>query len=172
MIMFIRSVNRGVLGQFMSRSGVRFNSSFDQLNNAIKQTSNRSSNSENVKDINDLLNSSLETTNNGQFKSRSNEYGLGDVTPHPRDVAKNIKIQGPMAGRVIDVHYGQVTKAVFGMNRIISQNKIRYLQKIQSRHIPKAKLKKQQRREWWRRKFSEGFKDLMAQVNDARRRGY
>lgn len=174
--MFIRSFNRGILSSpsaIINPVSVRYNSSFDQLSNAIKQSNTKASNSDSVKDINDLLNSSLETPDNLHFRSRNNnEYGLGDVMPHPRDVAKNIKIQGSMAGRVVDVHYGQLNRAVFGMHRVISQNKIRYLQKIQSRHIPKAKLKKQQRREWWRKKFSDGFKDLMSQVNDARRRGY
>jgi small subunit ribosomal protein MRP21 len=150
----------------------RFNSSFDQLSKAINQGKPDSENSNSVTDINELLNSSLETPDTSYLNSKSNEYGLGEIVPHPRDVAKNIRIQGPMAGRVVDVNYGNLNRALVNMRHVISQNKIRPLQKLQSRYVRPAKLRKQMKREWWRRKFSAGFKDLMSQVTDARRRGY
>ncbi|KAI5966717.1 uncharacterized protein KGF55_000126 [Candida pseudojiufengensis] len=90
----------------------------------------------------------------------------------PREVAKGIKEFGTNAGRSIDVNYNNLSRTFIQIKRLNNENKIKYLQKIQSRYIRPAKYRKQLKREWWRRKFSSGFKDLLAQVNDARRRGY
>ncbi|KAI5967611.1 hypothetical protein KGF57_000305 [Candida theae] len=92
--------------------------------------------------------------------------------PTPREVAKGIREFGTNAGRTVDVNYNNLARAFTQVKRLGNENKIRYLQKIQSRYIRPAKYRKQLKREWWRRKFSAGFKDLLAQVNDARRRGY
>ncbi|ABN65639.1 predicted protein [Scheffersomyces stipitis CBS 6054] len=154
---------------------VRYNSSFDQLKNskANQKSSNSKKNNNGINDINELLNSSLELSENSAFlHSKSSDYGLGDVVPNPRDVAKNIREMGPVAGRAVDVHYGGLGKAFAGVRRLGFTNKIKHYQKVQERYIRPAKYAKQKKREWWRRKFSEGFKDLMSQVNDARRRGY
>ncbi|ODV82136.1 uncharacterized protein CANTADRAFT_93328 [Suhomyces tanzawaensis NRRL Y-17324] len=155
-------------------NSARFNSSFDQLNAAVKQSNKKGSqeNASTVSDINDLLNSSLELPETSYLGKKNNEYGLGNMVPNPRDVAKSIRQNGPIAGRTVDVHYNSIGKALYSLNGININNKIRYLQNIQSRHIRPAKYTKQKRREWWRRKFSDGFKELMGQVQDARRRGY
>lgn len=165
--MLSKGLHRELIPRLYNSTLVRHNSTFDQLIRSKPKVDN----SANVKDINDLLNSSFESDSSTKhFKSKS-DWGL-DVIPHPRDVARNIKIQGPSAGRVADVNNGQLTRAIAQINRTVKANKIRYLQKIQARHIPRGKLKKQKKREWWRKKFSEGYKDLMAQVANARRRGY
>ncbi|KAK6456511.1 uncharacterized protein RJT20DRAFT_45182 [Scheffersomyces xylosifermentans] len=169
----------------ISSGFVRFNStSFDQLNKEIKKNSSSSNisnthkngkkidNSNGINDINELLNSSLELSDSSYLNSKSSEYGLGDMIPNPRDVAKNIREMGPVAGRAVDVHYGGLGKAFAGVRRLGNANRIKYHQKVQERYIRPAKYAKQKKREWWRRKFSDGFKDLMSQVNDARRRGY
>lgn len=108
------------------------------------------------------------------FKENFNDdLGLGKITQvHPRDIAKNIRVNGPLAGRTIDIHPGGVSYGLSSLNAVIRSNKVRYLKKIQSRYIPPAKYRKQLKREWWRRRFLSGFKELMAKVNDARRRGY
>ena len=82
------------------------------------------------------------------------------------------RLQGPIAGRSVDVQYGNFNRALGGIFTVVKSNKIRYLQKVQSRFIPPAKYRKQKKREWWRRKFAQGFKELMSQVRDAKRRGY
>lgn len=153
--------------------GVRYNSSFDQLNNAIKsREGDKTKNLNTVNDINDLLNSSLELPENSYLNNKSNEYGLGNLAPNPRDVAKSIPMFGPIAGRTVDVHYGGLDKAVKNVGRVVLSNRLAYYKKVQKRFIAPAKHAKQKKRDWWRRKFSEGFKDLMTQVEDARRRGY
>lgn len=155
-------------------SAIRFNSSFDQLNRAVKQSKNNNKKNENlntINDINDLLNSSLENTDSS-YLNKGSQYGLGNLAPNPRDVAKSIPMFGPIAGRSVDVHYSSLDKAVKNVTRLILNNRLAYHKKVQKRFIRPAKLAKQKKRDWWRRKFSEGFKDLMSQVEDARRRGY
>lgn len=101
------------------------------------------------------------------------DLGLSASTKmHPRDIAKNIRMSGPLAGRTIDARRGGLGFSLSNLRQLLMSNKVMYLQKVQRRHIPKAKYRKQLKREWWRRRFMEGFKGLMAQVNDAKRRGY
>ncbi|KAG5416903.1 hypothetical protein I9W82_005633 [Candida metapsilosis] len=121
--------------------------------------------------IDDLLKSSIP---NLSFSESINErFGFeANRQPTPREVAKGIREFGTNAGRTVDVNYNNLARAFTQIKRVGNENKLRYLQKIQSRYIRPAKYRKQLKREWWRRKFSSGFKDLLAQVNDARRRGY
>lgn len=80
---------------------------------------------------------------------------------------------GPLAGRTLDVRMGQnVGNIVGGLATLVRTNKVRFLKTEQARFIGKAKLQKQKHRQWWRRNFSAGFKELMSQVRDAKRRGY
>lgn len=160
---------------FQPISCIRYNSSFEQLNRAVKQSksgnNNKNDNLNTVNDINDLLNSSLENPDTS-YLTKGSQYGLGNLAPNPRDVAKSIPMFGPIAGRSVDVHYNSLDKAVKNVTRLILNNRLAYHKKVQRRFIRPAKLAKQKKRDWWRRKFSEGFKDLMSQVEDARRRGY
>lgn len=91
---------------------------------------------------------------------------------NPRDVAKKIRVTGVLAGRTVDMIPGVVSYGIHSIRVLSKANKIRYLQSIQRRYIRPAKYRKQKKREWWRRRFQEGFKDLLAKVIDARRRGY
>lgn len=157
---------------------VRLNSSFDELAKTMKQQTNdkpdsaKDRNSSAISDIENLLSSTFDFQNNSKFSNKSNDYILDNSLKHPRDVAKSIRLSGPIAGRTVDVQYGNFNRALGGVYTTLKSNKIRYLQKVQSRFIPPAKYRKQKKREWWRRKFSQGFKELMSQVRDAKRRGY
>ncbi|CAK9436515.1 mitochondrial 37S ribosomal protein bS21m [Lodderomyces beijingensis] len=158
-----------VFGSAVSYAPVRFNSLFspspDPKNLGSKQEKKSKI------DIDELLKSSIPELS---FKdTMDNHFGLeSNRQPTPREVAKGIREFGPNAGRIVEVYHQNVAKSFSANSRLNSTNKIRYLQKIQSRYIRPAKYRKQLRREWWRRHFSAGFKDMMAQVNDARRRGY
>ncbi|RLV82567.1 hypothetical protein JA9_003772 [Meyerozyma sp. JA9] len=140
------------------------------LNNNTPSNADKSK-SQAIADVDNLLN---ETSNfhANSFSNRSKDRMFDISVKHPRDVAKSIRVQGPIAGRSVDVQYGNFARSLSSMFAVVRSNKIRYLKKIQARHIPPAKLRKQKKREWWRRKFSSGFKELMAQVRDAKRRGY
>lgn len=172
--------------QVVRTSFVRFNSNnanLDQLKSIFgdsKSTTKQASESTNKQSLNidDLLNSSIpeakspSTTFPTTF-SLHDKFGFEqNRQPTPREVAKNIREFGTNAGRTVDVNYNNISRSFNQMRRVVNENKIRYLQRIQSRYIRPAKYRKQLKREWWRRKFAAGFKDLLHQVNDARRRGY
>lgn len=150
----------------------------DQLLEAVKQPSNQNNSQPSTRpSLHESLFSVLDNTDTRPLSDQNLQDDLGLSSNaasriHPRDVAKNIRVNGPLAGRTVDTSAGGVSYAVGGINSIIRNNKIRYLQRIQSRYIPPGKYKNQLKREWWRRRFFQGFKGLMAQVNDARRRGY
>lgn len=149
------------LGVFTPVS-VRYNSSFKDL--LFKEPKKKN---ENEFILNEMVNNIT--------LNEADRNHLTPVTPpetSPRDIAKTIRMHGPVAGRTVDVHNNNMGKALGGLNSLANASKIRYLKQIQSRFIRPAKYTKQKRREWWRRKFAVGFKDLMGQVNDARRRGY
>ncbi|ODV65333.1 hypothetical protein HYPBUDRAFT_154114 [Hyphopichia burtonii NRRL Y-1933] len=97
---------------------------------------------------------------------------LGSEVRHPREVAKDIRLRGPLAGRAVNVVGNNVLRASSQLKSLIRDNKIRQLHRSQLRFTTPAKFRKQKKREWWRTRFAEGFKDIMTQVQDARRRGY
>lgn len=164
----------------------RFNSNnanIDQLKSIFgdsKSTSPQNSESTEKQSLNidDLLNSSIPEPKSPSSAfptsfSLHDRFGFEQTRqPTPREVAKNIREFGTNAGRTVDVNYNNISRSFNQMKRVVNENKIRYLQRIQSRYIRPAKYRKQLKREWWRRKFAAGFKDLLHQVNDARRRGY
>ncbi|KAL6454446.1 MRP21 37S ribosomal protein MRP21 [Candida maltosa Xu316] len=163
-------------------TGVRFNSNdakFDQLKSIFnnKEALPKTETTKSTLNIDELLNNSIPDTNtilNSSEKfSLHEKFGFEQSRePSPREVAKNIRQFGTYSGRVVDVHYNNVSRSFGQVKRLVNENKIRYLQKVQSRYIRPAKYRKQLKREWWRRKFQAGFRDLLHQVNDARRRGY
>lgn len=167
----------------LSVTGIRMNdqkndSVRDQLYEAVKSNGNNISTSSTTNkpslddSLFDVLNN-LDSNTQSSDKAFQDDLGLSSATQiHPRDIAKNIRMSGPLAGRTVDVNSGAVSYGVNSINTILRTNKIRYLQRVQSRYIPPAKYRKQLKREWWRRRFLQGFKGLMAQVNDAKRRGY
>lgn len=166
-----------VIKRFGMIESIRMKSSFEELSKATERQdlskelieNNRNANA--INDVESLLASTLDMTDTLNNQG-TNDYMLQNSLKHPRDVAKSIKLTGPMAGRTVDVHHGNLGRALANLNSLIRANKIRYLKKVQARHIPAGKYKKQKKREWWRRKFSQGFKELMAEVRDAKRRGY
>lgn len=129
------------------------------------------SKSQAIADVDNLLNETS-TFHANSIRSRTQERMFDVAVKHPRDVAKQIRTQGPIAGRGVDVQYGNFGRSLGALASVLRSNNIRKLKKIQARYIRPAKLRKQAKSEWWRRRFSAGFKDLMAQVRDAKRRGY
>lgn len=126
-----------------------------------------------IRDIDSLLNASVQSSResfgNNDFK---NKFSMSSAIANPRDVAKSISPVNPVSGRSVDVHFSNINKAIKDVNYLVRSNRLPYFVKVQKRYIRPAKYAKQIKREWWRRKFSDGFKDLMGQVRDARRRGY
>lgn len=168
---------RATPARYFSGSILRLNEKSDSVRDQLYEAVRANDNGD--KPSKPSLDDSLfEVLNNLDAKPLSDNHfqddlGLGKSTQmHPRDIAKNIRMNGPIAGRTVDVSPGGVSYGIYGVNTILRSNKIRYLQRVQSRFIPPAKYKKQLKREWWRRRFFQGFKGLMAQVNDAKRRGY
>lgn len=156
-IMFKSIVSKGLGPRITS---VRFNSNFSDLLKGINKTGK-----ENLDfDVDQVTSFSL--NRNDTFTSDS------PPPPNPRDIAKTIKMHGPAAGRSVDVQSKNLGRALNGVKGLLLSSKVKYLKGVQSRYIRPAKYTKQKHREWWRRKFAAGFKDLMWQVNDARRRGY
>lgn len=157
----------------------RFNSNFDQLSNLIKQstlskTDKPEVSETNTLNVNDLL--ANQSTGNvptpNYFSSRTKDYSFTSTVKHPRDVAKGIRMNGPIAGRNVEVTYNNLGYAISGLRRVLSSNRIKYFKITQARYIRPAKYRKQRKREWWRKRFALGFRDLMSQVQDAKRRGY
>lgn len=176
------SLNKSVLRP--SYTPIRFNSNnanLDQLKSIFNQSNEKStttndSQTKSTLNIDDLLSNSILET---RERPQSNSFGVYDKfgfeqtrQPTPREVAKNIREFGVNAGRTVDVSYNNISRSFAQVKRVVNDNKIRYLQRIQSRFIRPAKYRKQLKREWWRRRVSQGFKELLHDVNDARRRGY
>lgn len=176
------SLNKSVLRP--SYTPIRFNSNnanLDQLKSIFNQSNEKStttndSQTKSTLNIDDLLSNSILET---RERPQSNSFGVYDKfgfeqtrQPTPREVAKNIREFGVNAGRTVDVSYNNISRSFAQVKRVVNDNKIRYLQRIQSRFIRPTKYRKQLKREWWRRRFSQGFKELLHDVNDARRRGY
>ncbi|KAI3404433.2 hypothetical protein KGF56_002730 [Candida oxycetoniae] len=165
------------LGPFLSGTGYtlgRFVSTNEQfkVHNETRTNASKKNSSTHKINIDELLKSSIPELS---FKDTMNDdFGFEATSrePSPREVARGIREFGTNAGRSVNVSYKNIPKAFTQVKRVVNENKIRYLQKVQSRYIRPAKYRKQLKREWWRRKFLVGFKDLLAQVNDARRRGY
>lgn len=154
---------------FPARSNV-----FDELKKteAGKENPETKRNASTVFDIDELIANSPDLHEPLHQRNKYDGYSFGNTAKDPRDVAKGIRITGPNAGRSFEVKYNNFGKAMGGLHTIIRTNKIRLLKNTQKRHIPRAKLQKQKHRLWWKQQFRKGFQDLMAQVADAKRRGY
>lgn len=169
-----------LFGFKVASTQVRFNSSLDELKKVVKQGGTKENEDQKfsaISTIDSLLKEGAgdgfgSGSGSGNSSNNGSEYMFGNSVPHPRDVASGIRLQGPIAGRTIDVQYGNLGRAISGVLTVIRSNRIRYFKKVQTRYIRPAKYQKQRRREWWRKTFSHGFKELMSQVRDAKRRGY
>ena len=163
---------------FVWNHAVRFNSSFNQLkpSEGAPTPNNSKPQTPSLNDVLSLLNLTIQTTSGdaeaGEFNRNGKMFSFAAHTMSPKDTANLINVQLPMAGRCTEVRKNNLGEAIQKLNRIGGENKIRYLKKQQARFTRPAKLAKQKRREWWRRRFSDGFKELMDQVRDAKRRGY
>lgn len=120
-------------------------------------------------DIDELLRSSIPDF---AFEKANTDDILLDVEADPRLVAKRMRVNDHNAGRIVDLKFNNISQGLAMNRRLVKENKIRYLAKVQKRFIRPGKYKGQLRREWWRRHFKSGFRDMLSQVNDARRRGY
>lgn len=180
--------SQGVLGTGIRRVNfVRHNSILSELRDAVKPqgqdqaSQNKATGkpekvSSGVDDIDTLLKSNLFDAKflfGGDANGSNEDPSLFARTlQHPRDVAKSIRISGPEAGTAVDVRNGSIALTYGMLLLTLRKTNVRYLQNVQKRYIRPAKYRKQLKSEWWRRNFSKGFKDLMAQVRDAKRRGY
>ncbi|CAK7894939.1 hypothetical protein CAAN1_05S00716 [[Candida] anglica] len=197
--MFRNIARPGLLRTYLP--SVRYNSTLAELSQAIKtpvESEYKATNNSIVSDIDHLLladsakesatdaaspasnNESTGFKNGALYggaahpfgRASSSDYLLQQSVRHPREVAKSIRVFGPIAGRTFDVRHGNIGATIASVQTVLRTNKIKKLVNVQKRHIPKAKYRKQKHREWWRRQFSKGFRELMSEVRDATRRGY
>lgn len=141
---------------------------FSELNLAELRTAKQSTS---MVEIDELL-SKTPQLDNEPATQRYLDFLLGDEVKDPRDVAKSINISGPASGRSVDVKFLNVGFAVGSVALIIRTNNIKQQWHFQKRYIRPAKYRKEKKRQWWRQHFARGFSDLMADITDAKRRGY
>ncbi|KAG7193279.1 uncharacterized protein KQ657_001042 [Scheffersomyces spartinae] len=181
--MFRGIISQGIFGNGIKRATlVRHNSILSELRDAVKPDQSNTPNAQPKKqsrgadDIDTLLKSNLFDAKflfGADINGSNEDPSLFSRTlQHPRDVAKSIRISGPEAGTAVDVRNGSIALTYGMLQLTLRKTNVRYLQNVQKRYIRPAKYRKQLKSEWWRRNFSKGFKDLMAQVRDAKRRGY
>lgn len=128
-------------------------------------------NASTVFDIDELIANSPDLQSSGQRKNYD-DYSFGATAKDPREVAKAINITGPSSGRCVDVKFNNVAFAIGNVYSILKTNNVRGQWQVQKRYMRPAKYRKEKHRRWWRKQFAKGFSDLMAQVTDAKRRGY
>ncbi|CAI5755792.1 unnamed protein product [Candida verbasci] len=145
-----------------------------ELNNE-EQSQQKSRSEQQLLNIDELLNISIPSIEDTLLDSRFTEsYAYDPVIkpPSPRDVAKSHRVMGTNAGRTVEIDYNNISKGFGQLNRLLRDNKVRYLQRIQARFIKPAKLRKQQNSERWRAHFKKHFKETLSLIKDAKRRGY
>ncbi|EEQ41076.1 putative 37S ribosomal protein [Clavispora lusitaniae] len=155
--------------RFFGVSSRAFND-FDVLKNSDKTPPKR--NASTVFDIDELIANSPDLQDSGAQRKRYDEYSFGSSAKDPREVAKAINITGPSSGRSVDVKFNNVAFAIGNVYSILKANNVRGQWQVQKRYMRPAKYRKEKHRRWWRKQFAKGFSDLMAQVTDAKRRGY
>ncbi|RLV90929.1 hypothetical protein JA1_004241 [Spathaspora sp. JA1] len=120
--------------------------------------------------IDALLNRSIEKSDIFSAGYRSKFESSMEQTP--RDIAKSIREFTMSSGRSVDVRYGNVSKGIGSVGKLMKDNRVFIIARRQQRHIRPALLRKLKRREWWRSKFASDFHTLMQKINNAKRRGY
>ena len=129
-------------------------------------------NASTVFDIDELIANSPSLRDLQGSKGKYDEYAFGNSVKDPREAAKAISIYGPSSGRTVDVKFQNVGLALRGVQSVLRQNEVRLQWHNQKRYIRPAKFQKMKKSLWWRKHFALGFSDLMAQITDAKRRGY
>lgn len=153
--------------RFLSLSTSRF-SEFDELKDQLATKKNATT----VFDIDELIANSPDLVDGNQARKRYDDFSFGSLAKDPREVAKSFNITGPASGRSVDVKFNNVGFAIGSVYSILRTNNVRLQWNLQKRFIRPAKYRKEKHRKWWRKQFAKGFSDLMAQVTDAKRRGY
>lgn len=141
---------------------------FDEL----KLLESTKKNATTVFDIDELIANSPDLVDGNQNRRKYDDYSFGSLAKDPREVAKAINITGPASGRSVDVKFNNVGFAIGNVYSILRTNNVRLQWNLQKRYMRPAKYQKDKHRKWWRKQFAKGFSDLMAQVTDAKRRGY
>lgn len=137
----------------------------------LKTEKTAKGNASTVFDIDELIANSPDLQSSGQRKHYA-DYSFGTTTKDPREVAKAINITGPASGRSVDVKFSNVAFAIGNVYSILKTNNVKGQWQVQKRYMRPAKYRKEKHRRWWKKQFAKGFSDLMAQVTDAKRRGY
>lgn len=143
---------------------------FDELKNAKpKPQANR--NAATFFDIDSLIANSPGLQDSMTRNEKFDNFAFGSSLRDPREVAKSINMFGPPAGRSVEVR-GNFLSSSGALRGLISRDQIKNMQKIQSRFIRPAKLRKMKKGIWWKKNFNEQFHYLMINIKDAKRRGY
>ncbi|GEQ71097.1 hypothetical protein JCM33374_g4778 [Metschnikowia sp. JCM 33374] len=129
-------------------------------------------NASTVFDIDELIANSPSLRDAHGSRNKYDEYAFGNSVKDPREAAKAINVYGPSSGRTVDVKFQNVGMALRGVQSVLKQNDVRSQWHNQKRYIRPAKFRKMKKSLWWRKHFASGFSDLMAQITDAKRRGY
>lgn len=166
-------LTRSVTPVFNVRSLTSFfplRNDFDELKNTkSKPLANR--NAATFFDIDSLIANSPGLQDSMTRNEKFDNFAFGSSLRDPREVAKSINMFGPPAGRSVEVR-GNFMSSAGALRGIISRDQIKNMQKIQSRFIRPAKLRKMKKAIWWKKNFNEQFHYLMINIKDAKRRGY
>ncbi|RCK59336.1 hypothetical protein Cantr_07862 [Candida viswanathii] len=125
-----------------------------------------------IPDKKQTLSNSVSTAFPSSFSLNEKFEFQEEGAPTPRDVARNMRVFGSVSGRSITVRSRNLPVAFNLLNSTLTENRIKYLQKVQSRFTPPAKHRKNVRNARWRIHFKTKFKEMLGEVFDARRRGY
>lgn len=165
--------------QFPISRAVRFNSSESSARNnnqyimsALKDKSNQQKSS--LKQL-DALNFKSPTQKR-QSSLRKEEFqsflNKNDLKAKPKDVAAQLRITGPKAGKMVKVINNDIDAAFRALRGIVNANNIRGDKAAQRFYIKPGKRRELKTINKNKRVFMQGFRRMMEVVKDASRRGY
>lgn len=165
--------------QFPISQGVRFNSSksSSRINNqyimsALKDKSNTQKST--LKQL-DALNFKRPTQKR-PTSLRKEEFqsflSQNELKAKPKDVAAQLRITGPRAGRMVRVINNDVDSAFRTLRGIVTANNIKGDKADQRFYIKPGKKQELKTINKNKRVFMQGFRRMMEVVKDASRRGY
>jgi len=124
----------------------------------------------------DILSSKSNDTTAKNTRSTKNDFKLflseNELKAKPKDVANQLRITGPRAGKIIKVVNNDINGAFNALNGVVRSNNIRQDKRAQQFYIKPGKQRELKAIQRNKREFMKGFKRLMNIVKDASRKGY
>lgn len=159
------------------REGLRFNSTASSESQVILNALQRSNrrNPEKKLDTSSLYIINESSQRNPQV-SKSEEIrefvSKQEVKINPKDVAAQLRITGPRAGKIVKVINHDIDGAFRALRSVVNSNNIKGDQIDQRFYLKPGKARELKTIRKNKREFMKGFKRLMEVVKDASRRGY